>query len=359
LASSGVEPAQRNTAGLKLAQVLPFLKRWLWLILVIAVIPPVVIGGRLRATYTAIAMLQMTAPPGVDVTLYQQGAPYSNLRDDLTVARTDFIQAAYSPEVRKRTLTALGLANADPAYLVNIQPLRDSDFIIISVDARTGQLAAATADAHAEAAISYASELRARPAQSAVAFLTEQLQTAQAELEAAQSAAATPGQSTQADQNLRSAQDYYKLIQGKLGEARLKSNSRYSAQAMQIVDHALAPISPNDRKVQTQLVLFALGGLVAGVLIAMLLDRLARKAMPRRMLNPVPWRKLNPVPWGRLNPVPWGRLKPVLRRMAPSRDRALDVLVLVIGVSLGMLAGALLVGMTLGTTVAASLGGHS
>lgn len=357
--SNGLQPAQRSTAGLKLEHVLPFLRRWLWLIVLIAVIPAVVIGGRLRPTYMAIARIQMTAPPDVGVTLYQQGVPYSNLRDDLTVARTDFIQASYSPQVRNRAVTAVGVANADLAYLAVVQPVRDSNFVDVIVEARTGQLAATMANAHAEAAIAYVSELRALPAKAAVTFLTEQLQTAQAELDAAQSAAASATNPTQAEQNVRSAQDYYKLIQTKLDEARLKSISGYSARSMQVVAPAVASILPNDRKVQTQVVLFGLGGLVAGVLIALLLDAVARKPLSRPMLNPALGRRLKPVLRPMLNLTLGRRLKAALRRMRPSRERALDTMVLLIGVSLGMLAGAMLVRMALGTAVAASLGGHS
>ena len=331
----------------------------MWLIVLIAVIPPVVIGGRLRPTYTAIARIQMTAPPDVGVTLYQQGVPYSNLRDDLTVARTDFIQASYSPQVRNRAVTAVGVANADLAYLPLVQPVRDSNFVDVIVEARTGQLAATMANAHAEAAIAYVSELRALPAKAAVTFLTEQLQTAQADLEAAQSAAAIATNPTQAEQNVRSAQDYYKLIQTKLDEARLKSISGYSARSMQVVAPAVASSLPNDRKVQTQLVLFGLGGLVGGVLIAMLLDVVARKPILRPMLKPALGRMFKPA-LGRMHkPALWRRIKPVLRRIVPPRARVLDTMVLLIGVSLGMLAGAMLIRMALGTAVAASLGGHS
>jgi uncharacterized protein involved in exopolysaccharide biosynthesis len=328
----------------RLVHLLPFLRRWLWLIVLIGVIPAVVIGGRLRPTYTAIARIQMTPPPDVGVTLYQQGVPYSNLRDDLTVARTDFIQASYSPQVRNRAITAVGVANADLGYVAIVQAVRDSNFVDVMVDARTGQLAAEMANAHAEAAIAYAAELRALPAKAAVTFLTEQLQSAQADLDAAQSAAATAPNTPQAEQNVRSAQDYYKLIQTKLDEARLKSISAYSARSMQVVAPALAPISANDRKVQTQIALFGLGGLVAGVLIARALDVVARKPMLSRLT---------------LKPVLPRRLKLLVRRMLPSRARAMDALVLVIGVSLGMVAGALLVEATMGRVVAASLGGHS
>jgi len=95
------------------------------------------------------------------------------------------------------------------------------------------------------------------------------------------------------------------------------------------------------------------------VLIAMLLDVVARKPMSRPMLKPALGRMFKSARERMLKPALGRRIKPVLRRIMPSRARALDTMVLLIGVSLGMLAGAMLVRMALGTAVAASLGGHS
>jgi uncharacterized protein involved in exopolysaccharide biosynthesis len=312
--------------GLKFEHIWPVLRRWLWLIILVGVIPPVVLGVRLKPTYSASARLQLTAPPAVQVAVYQQGDPYSNLRDELTVARIDFIEAAKSTEVRARAVAALALMDADAAYGLDVRQVRDSDFIDLSVEARTAELAQRTANAHAEAAIQYASELRALPARAAVAFLGERLRTAQAELEAAQFEAATVADQSRAEQMVRGAQEKYLLIQRKLNEAELKSVSSYSAQSMQVVARAPVPVAADSRKVQAQLMMSGLGGLVAGVLIAMLLDFVARK--------------------------------PVLRRMLPSRAVALDVIALLIGLTLGMLAGALLIGVTLGT-LAGPFGGRS
>jgi hypothetical protein len=73
-------------------------------------------GGRLGPNYTATARIQMAAPPDVDIT-YSQGVRTRTLRDDMTAARANFLQAAFSPEVRNRTLRSIGLANADFAYV--------------------------------------------------------------------------------------------------------------------------------------------------------------------------------------------------------------------------------------------------
>jgi hypothetical protein len=96
---------------------------------------------------------------------------------------------------------------------------------------------------------------------------------------------------------------------------------------------------------------------VSGVLIALLLDVVVRKAAPRPMprLKPALGRMLKVKPT--LAPVL--KLKPALRRLLPPRAIFLDAIALLIGVTLGMIAGALLIGLTVGGAVAASLGGHS
>jgi len=355
--SAAAGAAQHRRAEIK--HVLPFLRRWLWLIVLIAVIPPVVIGGRLRPTYTAITRIQMTAPPDVGVTLYQQGVPYSNLRDDLTVARTDFIQASYSPQVRNRAVTAVGVANADLAYLPLVQPVRDSNFVDVIVEARTGQLAATMANAHAEAAIAYVSELRALPAKAAVTFLTSSSKQAQAELEAAQSAAATapkPNASraecpqragllqADPDQARRGSPQIDQWLLGSV-DAGCGARGRVQlAERPQSADAACALWTwrPRRRRADRD---------AAHVV--------ARKPMSRPMLKPALGRMFKSARERMLKPALGRRIKPVLRRIMPSRARALDTMVLLIGVSLGMLAGAMLVRMALRHGSGCLAGGHS
>ncbi len=232
----------------------------------------------------------MTAPPSVDVTLFQQTDPYRNLRDELTVARVDFIEAAKSPEARTRTVTALGLTDADADYTLDVRQVRDSDFIDLSVQARTPELAQRTANAHAEAAIAYAAELRSMPAKASLALLTDRLRSAQADLESVQRDATSP-----TDPALKAAQDNYQLVQRKLAEAQLKATSTYSAQAMQIVSRAQAPLSADTRKVQMLLVLGALSGLVAGIVLSFTFDALAMRletALTRLVLERAAGRSL-------------------------------------------------------------------
>jgi len=278
LATLPQQAQQRTGGGFRQKHVRRMLMRWLWLILVLAAVPPVVLGMRARPMYTAVARLQITAPPSVAVTLFPQGATYSNLRDDLTIARNDFVEAAKSPQVRSRTIAALGLTDTQANYTVDIRQVRDSDFVDVSVEASTGELAARLADMHAEQAIRSASEVRALPAQAAVAYLGDSLQAAQAELEAAQRESTDPSN----DARLHRAQESYALYQSKLNEAQMKSANGYSAQFMQVVARAPVPLLPNVRQVQMQQVLGGLGGLLAGVVLALLLESLGQ-ILPRRL----------------------------------------------------------------------------
>jgi uncharacterized protein involved in exopolysaccharide biosynthesis len=320
-ASAGVSVEERRTGGLTLKHVLPGLQRWLWLVLACALIPPLLLGPRLKPTYTTSARLQLTAPPSVDVALYQQGQPYSNLRDDLTVARTDFVEAARSPEVRARTVAALGLTDADAAYILDVRQVRDSDFTDLVVEASTADVAQRAANAHAEATIQYAAELRSLPARATAAFLTERLQAAEAELAAAQADAAAATDQTRADQILRRAQDNYQLVQNKLNEAQLKSATSYSAQSMQIVTRAPLPLLPNTSRVQTQLALSGVAGLVIGVMLALAMNVLSRRPVARRTVGRVTLAARRTV--GRVMPA----VRRTVRRMLPSLSGLAGVLV--------------------------------
>ncbi len=84
---------------------------------------------------------------------------------------------------------------------------------------------------------------------------------------------------------MRRAQDNYQLVKNKLNEAQLKSATSYSAQSMQVVAPALRPLSADSRRVQMQMVLSGLGGLVAGLVAAFLLDVVVRKPVVQRVVR--------------------------------------------------------------------------
>jgi len=252
-------------------------RRWTWLIILMALIPTLVLAARLKPTYTASARVQLTAPPAVDVALFPGSEPYRNMRDELTVARIDFIEAAKSSEVRMRTVAALGStdADADADYALDIKQVRDSDFVDVIVSTRSAALAERTANTHAEVAIDYSSELRALPAKASVAFLSERLGNAQAELDSATREASTAMDQSRSAQVVQAAQQNLQFVQGKLSEAQLKGAASYSAQAMQIAARAAAPLTADTRKFQALLLMTGVGGLVAGAVAALALDAFA------------------------------------------------------------------------------------
>ncbi len=248
---------------------MPVVRRWLWLVVLLTVSAPLVLAFKLQPSYTASTRIQITAPPSVDVALFQGAEPYRNLRDDLTVARVDFIEAARSPEVRARTVATLGLGEADEQYSLDVKQVRDSDFVDLSVASRTAELAERIANTHAELAIAYASELRALPARALVVFLSNRITSAELELSRTSSASAPVA---------RLAQDNYDVLHTKLAEAQLKASEGYSAQSMQIVAQAPVPRTADNHRVQALLLLSVVGSLAVGVALAFVLDAIAPRA---------------------------------------------------------------------------------
>jgi len=275
----------RMTAG----GLLQIVRSWLWLIALVGVIPPLILGVRLKPTYSAVARVQLTSPPSVEVVLFEQVDPYRNLRDELTVARTNFIEGARSPEVRARTAAALGLQDPTAGYVLDVRQVRDSDFIDLSVESPSASMAEQIANTHAAVAIRYVAELRAMPAHAAQDFLATELPRARERLDAAQSQANQAPGSAEAQQILSRSRDQYLLVQRKLEEADIKSSADYTVRSMQIVSPAVVPTQADGRRVQIQLLMAAAGSLVIGVLIAVLLEAVSRTRMvrqPRPLGNP-------------------------------------------------------------------------
>lgn len=173
-----------------LMYVLGVIRRWPGVILSVMLVTGLATGFRLRTAepiYEAQAKLQITAPQNEDVSLYDRYIS-SNLRDEMTVARNNFTEVLQSREVFDRTSKRLGLDPLEAAYTLKISPLRDSDFLYVSVQAHSAKLAEAIANTHTAEAISYFGEIRAKPATAAKNLVAEQLTSAQARLDTAKAA---------------------------------------------------------------------------------------------------------------------------------------------------------------------------
>lgn len=172
------------------ATLLRVIRGRLWLVGAIALVTATVLGLRLGAsdsTHRAEVKLQLTAPEQEEVVLYDRYRSVS-VRDELAVARNNFIEVLRSRAVRARTASELGLEKGDFAYGLDVTPLRDSDFVYVSVEARTPELAQDIAAAHVAAAIEYYGEVRAKPAVAARDFIAEQLDVAAAKVSSAEEA---------------------------------------------------------------------------------------------------------------------------------------------------------------------------
>jgi uncharacterized protein involved in exopolysaccharide biosynthesis len=165
-----------------------------------------------------------------------------------------------------------------------MRQVRDSDFIDLSVESSSGSLAEQIANAHVQMAIQYVAELRALPARAAKEFLMARLVQARSKINELQLQADQTPNAADIERDLRKARDEYLLIERKVDEADIKSNSSYTARSMQVVAPAVAPSRPDSRKVQVQLGMAGLGSLVVGVLLAILLDALPRQRVLRQIL---------------------------------------------------------------------------
>jgi uncharacterized protein involved in exopolysaccharide biosynthesis len=266
-----------------LREILPILRRWWWLIVVLSLATTLILGLRLKPQYVAYVTIQISQPPSEQVLLFEQSSPYSNLRDELTVARNNFMAAARRPEVRTQTVEALALRDASRDYLVDVAEVRDSDFLTLTVEAPTPALAQAIADVHAAAAIQHAARLRAMPAVAAKQLASDRLSAAGAALDAAEHDAGDGDQtSTVVQGRLTQARADYAFWRAKLDEAEVKASNAYAESFMQVVARADLPSQPSTQKVRAQLAMGAIGSLMVGVVLAIVLELLDRRLMLRR-----------------------------------------------------------------------------
>jgi len=263
-----------------LRDVLCAIVRWWWLILALSVSVTAVLTFRMVPAYTSSVTFQITQPPSEQVLLFEQTAPYSNLRDELTVARNDFIEATRSRVVREQTIAALRLTGASANYALGVAETRDSGFVTLTVDAPEASTAQTIAQTHASLAIREAARLRALPAVMVKQVLTQQLTAAAETLDRAERDAQTDPSSVSAHAKLTQAQTDYGFWQKKLGEAEVKADTTYASSFIQITSPANLPSQPSVQKIRLQQVMGAVGSLVVGVGLALVLESMTRRRHP-------------------------------------------------------------------------------
>lgn len=177
---------------MELIDILKVIRRWWWLIVGFAVITELALWLGMRSaepTYTATVKLQISTPQREDVAAYDEYRSVS-MRDEITVAINNLIDLLQNDEVHKRTANRLGLDGKDTSYTITAKRVTDADFIKVTIEARTPDLAAKIINEHIDVAITYYGELRAKSIRAEKELFAEQLRLAEEKLLAAENALA-------------------------------------------------------------------------------------------------------------------------------------------------------------------------
>jgi uncharacterized protein involved in exopolysaccharide biosynthesis len=166
---------------MEMIDMLRVLRRWL--LFIVAVVLAVELALWLGMSfagprYSTTVRLQISTPQREDVAAFDDYRAVS-LRDEITVARNNLSELLQNNEVFERTTAQLGLKGKNSRYSVDVEPVRDADFLDITVRARTPSLAAEIANAHVQMAIGYYGELRAKSTSAEKDFFAQQLQSAE------------------------------------------------------------------------------------------------------------------------------------------------------------------------------------
>ncbi len=161
--------------------ILRVIWHWRSLIISMVIVAAAALVIRMRVidpVYEANVMLQLTTPQIEDVELFERYR-YVEIRDQVSVARNNLTQILLSKEIYHQTVDQLDLSQKQSPYEVEVNPLRDSDFISVVVKSDNPDLAAEIANAHVNASVEYYGELRAKPANAEKELLFTQLQIAE------------------------------------------------------------------------------------------------------------------------------------------------------------------------------------
>lgn len=157
-----------------------------WIILVVILGALVLIAPSVSSAqnqYVGSVKLLVTLPETSTVDLYGEYRS-SSVQDEINLARNNFADVFHSDVVRSRTVEALTLSESLRGYELEVEELRDTDFLIVTVRAPDRVWAAEIANTHVDKALAYFGEIRARPAASAKEALNEQLEEVRIQLAA-------------------------------------------------------------------------------------------------------------------------------------------------------------------------------
>lgn len=169
--------------------VLRIIWRRLWLIIIIVGVTLGLLMFRARAAdpvYEADVTLMITTPDREDVAVTDEYT-FTSDRDLIVTAVNSFVEIAQYDEVKDRTRAALGISED---YDVTVDAEIGADLIYVSVIADEPELAQQFANTHAQQAIQYFGELRARPSTQGMGYFETELATTSQKLTDAEGAMA-------------------------------------------------------------------------------------------------------------------------------------------------------------------------
>jgi uncharacterized protein involved in exopolysaccharide biosynthesis len=168
--------------------ILRVIWHWRSLIISMLIVAAVALVVRMRVidpVYEGNVMLQLTTPQIEDVELFERYR-YVEVRDQVSVARNNLTQVLLSKEIYNQAVNQLELTEEQLPYEVEVNPIRDSDFIEVVVKSNNPDMVAEIANAHVGAAIEYYGEIRSKPANAEKDLIYLQLQEAEEEYRAAE-----------------------------------------------------------------------------------------------------------------------------------------------------------------------------
>ncbi|MCI0714050.1 MAG: Wzz/FepE/Etk N-terminal domain-containing protein [Chloroflexi bacterium] len=168
-------------------EVLRIIWRRLWLIIIIVGVTLGLLMFRARIAdpvYEADVTLMITTPDREDVAVTDEYT-FTSDRDLIVTAVNSFVEIAQYDEVKDRTKAVLSVTK-DYDVTVDAEIGADLIYVIVTVD--EAELAQQIANTHAEQAIQYFGELRARPSTVGLGYFENELAAASQELTDAESA---------------------------------------------------------------------------------------------------------------------------------------------------------------------------
>jgi uncharacterized protein involved in exopolysaccharide biosynthesis len=168
--------------------ILRVIWHWRSLIISMVIVATVALVVRMRVVdpvYEADVMVQVTTPQIEDVELFERYR-YVEVRDQVSVARNNITQVILSEEIYTQTVNKLNLSEEQLPYEIDVAPIRDSDFMTITVTSSDPNLASEIANTHIQAAVAYYGEIRAKPASAEMDLIYAQLQKAEEDYRSAE-----------------------------------------------------------------------------------------------------------------------------------------------------------------------------